>query len=479
MPGSAKHVEFASPPAIPISPASYPSSPESTRNSFASNAPLHGPITPADYSQALQSDPFGEGVINDENDPVIEQASRNARANRQITSAIAAAPPPREPKEDSVRDTLSRFASNPRRSNAGPERLPDVQASKGHRHTLDVDSFKRLLLTGESGLSTNSSTTQANPPPIISDSSSTDTASVSQRSTVDSGRQTVDETPRSSYEVERNETEARRQPVALPTTAQERKPPPPPRPRHGRRITDTSIATSEKLAAMNSHGTTDPAAVDSQPLTSGDATPRLEPEDGITQSAAKKTPPPPPLARKKSNRNAVTRPGMVRSGSSRYSLTSESDDALSPVNSDISHKPGPPPPPSRRPNAQGGRRPSVDLPSTLEEDGIDEDRASISSGRNLSASQRTSSQGPSGGIPPPPPPRRNRGSNRSSMDGQRPSSTALGMTSSNRNSSEHPRPSKTAETSRNVSTSSNAADIMADLAALKREVDAARKQAGQ
>jgi hypothetical protein len=474
---SRKHVEFASPPAVPISPASYPSSPESTRNSFVLNAPLHGSITSVDYSQALQSDPFREEAVNDENDPVIEQALRNARSNSQITPAI---PPSstREPKEDAVRDTLSRFASNPRRTNTGPEKPPDVQASKGHRHTLDVDSFKRLLLTGESGLSIQSSTSQANPTPVISDSSSTDTASVSQRSTGDSGRHTVDETPRSSYEVERSEIEAQPLPLTLPSTTQERKPPPLPRPRHGRRITDTSTTTQEALASMSTYDSPDPATFDPPSLTSRDATPRLEPEDGSTQSAAKKRPPPPPLARKKSNRSAATRPGMVRSGSSRYSLTSESDDALSPVTSDLPNKPAPPPPPSRRPNAQGGRQPSVDLPSTLEEDDINGDRASISSGKTPFVSQRIS-QGPTGEIPPPPPPRRNRGSNRSSMDGQRPSTTALGITSSDRNSSEYSRPSNTADTVRKVSGSSNAADIMADLAALKREVDAARKYAGQ
>jgi hypothetical protein len=62
--------------------------------------------------------------------------------------------------------------------------------------------------------------------------------------------------------------------------------------------------------------------------------------------------------------------------------------------------------------------------------------------------------------PPPPPPRRMRGLSRSSIDSQRPASSDLRQPST--------------ESSPSVSGTSNAADILADLAALQKEVDALR-----
>jgi hypothetical protein len=67
--------------------------------------------------------------------------------------------------------------------------------------------------------------------------------------------------------------------------------------------------------------------------------------------------------------------------------------------------------------------------------------------------------------PPPPPPRRGRGSSRSSIDTSRPSMASLGLSETGGSRSSTPR--------------SDTRDILADLAALQREVDAARAGAGQ
>lgn len=286
----------------------------------------------------------------------------------------------------------------------------------------------------------------------------------------------MEETPRSSYEMDSGEHDHRNL-RALPGSNQDRKRPPPPKPRHGRPITE-----SANMLPGN-HGLTPQRIPDSLAseysrtprLEPGDTTPRPAEEDELGQTITKKKPPPPPLSRRKSQNKTAPRPGIVRSPSSRYSLTSESDESLSPAASNAPKMAPPPPPPTRRPNIQGTRRQSVDLPSTLEEDDIEGDTASVASSRTPSASKRLS-QASIGAPPPIPPPRRNRESSRSSMESQRPSLSVLGLANSARSSSELPRVIGSASESRNVSGSSNAADIMADLAALQREVDAAREQ---
>lgn len=438
----------------------------------------YGAITPTDYSQAIQSDPFQEEPVNEEDDNAIEEALQNTRTNSNIV--VPKTIPTRPSQEGAVKDTLSRFASAPRRAASVRETSAAVQDPTAKRQTFDVDSFKRLLLTGESGSSNTPASATSYVRQLASDSSSnTDTASLSQPSILESGHQTVEETPRSSYELDRGDLDAQRNPRAISGTAQERKPPPLPKPRHGQPITEATSMPAEHLTTVQPEeyrsSSLEPA--DPSPAHSGNATPRLEPEDTPSQSSVKKRPPPPPLARRKSQNKSETRSGMVRSGSSRYSLNGESDERISPPASTSATKMAPPPPPTRRPNLQGGRRPSADLPSTLEEDDPDAETASISRiNRTLSASKRTSQA--SFGVPPPlPPPRKARGCDRNSIDTQRPSLSTLGLNDvSGPSSSEYAKPGSTGD-SQNISGSSNAADILADLAALQREVDDARRHA--
>ena len=439
----------------------------------------YGAITPTDYSQAIQSDPFQEEPVNDEDDNAIEEALRNTRTNSNIVLPKAV---PRRPSQDAtVQDTLSRFASAPRRAASLRQTSSTAQDPTAKRQTFDVDSFKRLLLTGESGSSNTPSNAASYVAQLASDSSSnTDTASLSQPSILEGGHQTVEETPRSSYELDRGDLDAERNPRAVTGTAWERKPaPPPPTPRHGRPLTEATSIRAEHPTTIQprEYRSSSLEPPDPSPSHSADTTPRPEAEDTPGRSSVKKRPPPPPLARRKSQNKNETRPGMVHTGSSRHSPNSESGEPMSLPASTPASKMAPPPPPRRTPSHAGGRRPSADLPSPLEEYDPDGETASISSiKRTLSASKQTSQA--SFGMPPPlPPPRKARGSNRNSVDSQRPSLSTLELNDvPGRSSSDHAKPGSTGD-SRNISRSATAADILADLAALQREVDDARRHA--
>ena len=458
-------MNFASPPDI-ISPVSYPSSPESVRTpNFARSLPV--PVTATDYSQAIQSDPFREEVIRDVADPAIVEAQKNAQVNNEIN--VGPPTPVKQSREDAVRDTLSRFAGPPRRPARSGEASKENTETKAQKSGMDVDAFKRLLLTGESGAANNTSAQSLNTPHIVSDSaSSTDTASISQRSLFDAVPAAVEETPRSSYEQEQSDFGSRRQAPAetVPGTDVRRRPPPP-KPRHGRPISEhpdavsgTSIQTQMPSEAGSSTTTPQVPAEASQP------------DDG------RRKPPPPPLSRRRSNRSATERPDVAPRVPSQQSLASESDDALSPQLGPSTPKMAPPPPPLRRTNTASSRKASSDLPSTAEED---------ESGTATPEAQPMSSQRPSGSkrvsqpslVPPPlPPPRKNRASSKSSIDGQRPSLSGLGLTGSARSSGEYRRPSNVSEGGSAPGLPNATSDILADLAALQREVDAARAQSG-
>ena len=360
-----------------------------------------------------------------------------------------------------VRDTLSRFSSTGRR----PAKKVEEEAAK--KPAMDVNAFARLLLTGDSGASATGPSSGAHD----GSASSTDTSST-QPSTLESTPRATEATPRSSSEQERQA------PSTVLVTKEVKRPPPPPKPRSSKSESQTDRrADSNATQQFNEFSGEYVQVV--RPGRSGS----IEGEDGRQSSSAKK-PPPPPLARRKSQKSASSsssRPEMTRSVSSRQSINSESDEPPSPspaLESVNRIAPPPRPPPSRQPNPQYGRRPSMDLPATHEED---EDEASDTARRPSTSSSKRLSQSQSTVPPPPvPPPRKGRGaSGRSSVDSQhRPSLASLGLSAgSARSSSEFSRPP--GNESRNVSGASNAADILADLEALRREVDAARASAGR
>lgn len=418
-----RHVTFASPPVDTTIPAaSYPSSPESTRSPswhFAT------PATP-NYRTAFQNDPF-EGLgkaLGD--DQALQQAQVNAQSN---TGYVQAVPTQVKGQQHDVRDTLSRFAAAPARKQAQDDALLAIAQELPGRKSLDVDAFKRLLLTGEHVPSPAAESTSAS---IISDSNShgSDAASTTL---------SHDESRTSSRTYAQNEAD----PLARP-------PPPAPAPRRGK-----SITVKEKPAISNEESST---------LTE----PSVE--------RIEKKPPTPPLPR---------RPGKQAPEATDQDTVPSSSTAWAPAET-AKQSTKPPPPPMRRQYSIAQRRPSHDLAPTIEEQEPDihpsvssrrssYERPPAPSSRNSSALS-TKRQSLGLPIPPPPPPRRGRGSSRASTDSFRPSlSDILGIDADQEHLVSASDSRSADQQAQRDLTSSNANDILVKLANLQKEVDAARR----
>lgn len=477
-----KHVNFASPPAALISPVYYPESPKSARQEFSStfsspSAPLPLPTT---YSQALASDPFAAEASDGEDDGVIEQALKNANYNNAIVAAHETTE--KTSRGHDVRDTLARFASGPRASTVSQQATTGTKEQVGSaKLTMDVDAFKRMLLTGERQSArpregTFQSTQATSIQPVSDSSSSADTASISQRSIFETAPPTLEESPRTSNELDTKEADQQR--AILDSTSAGRKPPAPPKSRRGKSVHETGIGASEakfdSFINSLSLSTGQNVSSDKSSLRSPSLDQKATGEQGPIPSmpeSHKRVPPAPPLARRKSERQAG-KPAMTRNSSSQYSVNSDTETLPSPPPMNTTSKaPPPPPPPARRMTSTSERRPSLDVIHDSEEGSTTDTQAppDFSSttprsgmGQTPSSLKRTSQAPP----PPVPAPRRGRGSSRSSVETQRPSLGALGITDSSGG-----------ETSARQD-SAEARDILADLAALQREVDAARASAG-
>ncbi|KAJ9646796.1 hypothetical protein H2204_000488 [Knufia peltigerae] len=459
-----KHVNFASPPSI-ISPASYASSPESTRQEFPSTF-LSSPLpAPTDYRHAFAIDPFAEQG-GDGDDSAIEKALENARANTAIVVEPVAAP--KINPDSAVKDTLARFASTPR----GPSSVQplDTRVKKENassKTTMDVDAFKRMLLTGSATSGETTVPNQTVSTQSVSDnSSSADSASISQHSLFETIPNTREESPRTSEELDTRDNVEHR---SLPgSSSSSKRPPPPPKSRRGKAIKDsTSESGSSKKFDNFINSLSLPPAPDASSNVSAMKSPSSEQRDFSEPSGdppmpevSKRAAPPPPITRRKSQQQP-SKPILTRSSSSRQSVLSDSDPPTSPPGTMTPR--APPPPPSRRSTSTGERRPSLDLASTPEN--------SSQLGQQSAPLQTPSYLKRASQLPPPPvpPPRRGRGSSRSSVDTQRPPMSALGITE----------PMELQDDHADRHTRFGDRDILADLAALQREVDAARASAGR
>jgi len=324
-----------------------------------------------------------------------------------------------------------------------------------------------MLLTGDRGPAlrdTGAQNSQAGPFPVSDSGSSADTASISQHSIFETVQPTHDESPRTSDELDGNEVNAYR--AGLGTIAERGEKPPPPKSRRKppREAWPEQGPTAKFDSFINSLSMPGSRNVSSEPPSL--KSPTVDENymsDRVTAAGAsdtqKKTPPAPPLARRKSQQ-APKKPVLTRSSSSRYSVFSETDGPPSPPSTNATSK-APPPPPARRSNSTNDRRPSVDVISIPEEPDV-----AHLDGRPVLPQTPSYLRRMSPSLPPPmPPPRRGRGSSRSSIESTRPSMASLGIAETGASS---------------VSTHrGDPRDILADLAALQREVDAARAGAGQ
>ncbi|RYP70514.1 hypothetical protein DL771_005451 [Monosporascus sp. 5C6A] len=343
-------------------------------------------------------------------------------------------PPPRPPA-----NPFSRTSKDSERS--GQAQGQDGGTVPGHaaKGSLDVDSFKRLLLTGHANASdpapaSGASLAVVSPlqPPPQDGASNTDASSVSRQSTADA----IQETPRTSHEIsEPEEPEGRRNvpcpppsPPGAPSTSTRRKPPPPTS-RHGKLIKIELRADSN--AAAGTKGPTPSISIDT---TAAPPTEHAHKMSGQSSSIARSQSPassitdinkplPPPPSRAPADevespfdREAAGKvpegavlaspqqpqppiPPPPRPSSSRGRSESQSS-------TQSRSKPAAPAPPPRRHTRTESKPPSVHAGSAEEDK--DQSRSSLDSNRSRADSPRMSnSNSNSGGGPAPaPPPRR-------------------------------------------------------------------------
>lgn len=277
----------------------------------------------------------------------------------------------------------------PQQKESGEDRTPAERPALGNnRASLDVESFKNMLLTGKrppgapSQLATQSSIPSG---PQFESSSSTDTSSISRQSLFESSQQTHPESPRTSIEVAESDED---EDMGLVSEVRKgkKKPPPAPKHRHGKLVTPRqpqvvsfdSFSASEPIPppTPRSRENSDvskplpPTPIVSPPPlhiitqdTSQQRLPAVQQTSSDTLAASdisrpqKRTPPPVPLARRQSQLRTSTAGNRSRSNSS---LTMSSQHSIeqslpspAPSNKDpLAIAKSPPPPPRSRHGAK-------------------------------------------------------------------------------------------------------------------------------
>ncbi|CBX98100.1 predicted protein [Plenodomus lingam JN3] len=138
----------------------------------------------------------------------------------------------------------------------------EKQTTSNKRATLDVESFKNLLLTGKPTPrpSAQSPQTSVAPntlsAPQLESGSSTDTSSISRQSLYESAQETHQETPRTSYEMPESE-EDESMGLVSEVKKGKKKPPPAPKHRHGKLVTPRQ----PQVVSFDSFMATEPAPV--------------------------------------------------------------------------------------------------------------------------------------------------------------------------------------------------------------------------
>ncbi|KAI4592075.1 hypothetical protein KJ359_011950 [Pestalotiopsis sp. 9143b] len=297
----------------------------------------------------------------------------------------------------------------------------DNSAVAGGKGSLDVDSFKRLLLTGQANASEPAGQGQgvagsaSQPTTTREGTSFMDASSVSRQSQYD----TIQETPKTSHEIYEPRVPAVPS-ASPPATAQPssgRKPPPPPSSRHGKLIKmefgadskgkkpanpNISINTNTANAAPNrkssTHSLTQPSSAGSdvnKPLPAPPLRPSGEEEvvSPFDAEAAGKVP---------ESMATITspRPPTPPTGLSRDRSTSQS----STLTTSSSHKKPAAPPPRRQGHGRTESKPPSIRSERAEEDAP---RSSLESTRSHADSIRVNiNYDKNASAPAPPPPRR-------------------------------------------------------------------------
>ncbi|RDW73700.1 hypothetical protein BP5796_07142 [Coleophoma crateriformis] len=470
-----------------------PSSPEEDTWSTNRTAPLRR----NDLTTATNNDPFG-GTISDTSDD-------------ESPVRVGQAPP------NPFQKTLETMEGGA---------VPAGVVANPARVSMNVEAFKRLLMTGDSGLgSSTASSTPTAPtlhPGLGDGGSSTDTSSISRQSIFEPVQEPHPESPRTSHEVSEPEEERRRFSTDYTaSTATGRKKPPPPSSRHGKLIkmelkdsptSDVHTSPTQDLEMPKAHFNTSSSSLSSiksptdlnKPLPPAPerASHESERESIFDKEAAgktpeppspslsvkRKTPPAPPISRRHSQLVSDSRLSKLDSG--RLSMRMEEDNAS--IAGFVAGRPradsakAPPPPPSRRPGSIRASNSSTSIPvsSVISlPPAVPPTRASSMRQRPPSvSSMETLSSRRASFVPPPPPPHRH---GRASFDLPNAPIVSPGSRTSgeySRRSTDSMRRDSTASSSSYVDrpgTASSGKDILADLSALQREIDALRNASAE
>jgi hypothetical protein len=317
-------------------------------------------------------------------------AGSDARAS--LNSASGTSYPAIHPSAVPVNPFAKTLANMEPQRAGGEDRASAEGAAPGNnRASLDVESFKNMLLTGKPYPR---QATQAPQPPasssasaaVVESGSSTDASSISRQSLLEPAQEAPAESPRTSYEMGRSD-EDEVAGLAPERTRSKKKPPPAPAHRHGKLVsprqpqtvpfesfTVSEAAPSPVTRPRNTSDTSKPLPptpiLSPPPLNTDtpdkprtDISPPIErPEESLSRSNSlqqKRAPPPVPLARRQSQLRQSSAETRSRSSSS---LTLSSQHSLDVPSTGVTPTPGevasnatttpsskapPPPPPSR------------------------------------------------------------------------------------------------------------------------------------
>ena len=379
-----------------------------------------------------------------------------------------------------------------------PTRSSNTSATTSGKMHLDVDAFKRLLLTGDKDSDTKG--TPAIPPTHTTplqfthgdSSSNTDASSLSRQSILDSQTDLRLETPRTSHELSASDEEQRSKTSAR-SPKSGRFLPPVPRSRGGKILKSsspqmTTFAESTSAKGQDCYGTqsTLPSPKSSTDLNkplppppttdSPETSIRSSPEPSATPAPRPRIPPTPPMSRRHSqlrSKYSSSSPRASMSIAEELSVESHNQDSTP---GSTTKAPAPPPPPPRRRgrdrSQSSSENPSLTDLSAPTKSQTQKPSPPISHNPSISSTRLQTRASPSTSIgsttAPPPPPRR-RASSGSSFGSRRVSSDVSNLDGGS---------SVTAQSAQSsdarIPPVTEAKDIMADLSALQRDVDALR-----
>ncbi|OJD34674.1 uncharacterized protein BKCO1_2100051 [Diplodia corticola] len=485
-----KHVRVASPPPSPPE----PSSPEIDSNLARRLAATHHAASPppstdtAGDPDAIAHELSDDSTVDQnspDDDAPLKPAASGQLSSRDTPPRSSGIPNPFERTLANIEPSTRQKDVESETTIAGGEKTVDRPAGHRMKGSMDVDSFKKLLMTGSADITPSGASTTAEAQPRANahvggdTSSGTDASSASRNSMYDSVLRAHDDSPRSSYErtsFDGGNQDDQSTPVGTEQTRAKPKPPPP-KHRHGKSITrapqtvsfsdfspslaspttkpDTPKRTSsngqkplpprpripsgQKQKDLPSPSLPPPELVPAKdaaesPIFSDEVAenspPVKTPEPPAPQ---RRKPPTPPLARRQSQLKSSGSLSRSNSAAKRPSQpetplsSTEQVPAASATSSTSFNKP-PPPPPTRR---SGATSSSTTDPNVNAASRSSSRRSTASSMHNPSLSIRTNRlsgsaldvTSPAVGGPPPPPPRR--GSSKSSFEMQRPSASVL------------------------------------------------------